>query len=133
MMLTGIIRTTGKAEIVKACVECIAYQITDLVDRMAQDAGVALAELRVDGGPTANAYLMQFQADMAQVEVSVPDIQEHSGFGAACAAGTNCGLYDAASLCSRMQRRCYTPRMSEASRRLCYAGWQHAVQQTLHH
>lgn len=93
-LLTGITRTTGRAEIVKAGVECIAYQITDLVLRMAQDAGLALAELRVDGGPTANGYLMQFQSDMAGVEVSVPDIQELSGFGAACAAGFASGLYN---------------------------------------
>lgn len=132
-LLTGITRTTGKAEIVKAGVECIAYQITDLVLRMAQDAGLALAELRADGGPTANRYLMQFQSDIAGVEVSVPDIQELSGFGAACAAGFACGLYDPDTVYAHMQRRSFTPAMPAAERDARYAGWQKAVRQALVH
>ncbi len=132
-LLTGITRTTGKAEIVKACLESIGYQITDLVLRMAQDAGLALAELRVDGGPTANSYLMQFQSDMARVEVSVPEIQELSGFGAACAAGFACGFYDPAVVHGQMRRHSYLPRMKQAERDARYAGWQSAVRQTLTH
>lgn len=132
-LLTGITRTTGKAELVKAGVECIGYQITDLVQRMAQDAGLLLAELRVDGGPTANTYLMQFQSDMAQVEVSVPEIQELSGFGAACAAGFSCGFYDPAIIHSQLRRHSYTPKMSTEERIGRYAGWQSAVRQALTH
>ena len=132
-LLTGITRTTGKAELVKAGVECIGYQITDLVRRMAQDAGLLLAELRVDGGPTANTYLMQFQSDMAQVEVSVPEIQELSGFGAACAAGFSCGFYDPAIIHSQLHRHSYTPKMSPEERSGRYAGWQSAVRQALTH
>lgn len=132
-LLTGITRTTGKAELVKAGVECIGYQITDLVQRMAQDAGLPLAELRVDGGPTANTYLMQFQSDMAQVEVSVPEIQELSGFGAACAAGFSCGFYDPAIIHSQLHRHSYTPKMSAEERSGRYAGWQSAVRQALTH
>ncbi len=132
-LLTGITRTTGRAEIVKAGVECIAYQITDLVLRMAQDAGLALAELRVDGGPTANGYLMQFQSDMAGVEVSVPDIQELSGFGAACAAGFASGLYNPGTVYDGMHRRSYTPKMTPQEHDARYAGWQKAVLQALLH
>ena len=132
-LLTGITRTTGRAEIVKAGVECIAYQITDLVLRMAQDAGLALAELRVDGGPTANGYLMQFQSDMAGVEVSVPDIQELSGFGAACAAGFASGLYNPGTVYDGMQRHSYTPKMTPQEHDARYAGWQKAVLQALLH
>lgn len=132
-LLTSITRTTGRAEIVKAGVECIAYQITDLVLRMAQDAGLALAELRVDGGPTANGYLMQFQSDMAGVEVSVPDIQELSGFGAACAAGFASGLYNPGTVYDGMQRRSYTPKMTPQEHDARYAGWQKAVLQALLH
>lgn len=130
-LLTGITRTTGKAEIVKAGLECIGYQITDLVDRMAHDAQVSLAELRVDGGPTANAYLMQFQSDIAQVVVSIPEIQELSGFGAACAAGFACGFYDPQRIHTRMQRKRYIPAMSPAERELRYNGWKRAVRQAL--
>lgn len=132
-LLTGVTRTTGRAEIVKACVDCIGYQITDLILRMAEDAGLAPAELRADGGPTANSYLMQFQSDMAQVEVSVPEIQELSGFGAACAAGFSCGFYDPAVVHSQMHRHSYTPRMEKTERDERYAGWQRAVRQALTH
>lgn len=131
-LLTGITRTTGKAEIVKACIECIAYQITDLVECMAQDAGLSLEELRVDGGPTANRYLMQFQADMARTRISIPNIQELSGFGAACAAGLSCGLYDEAVF-ERLERSDYTPAMAAEERESRYAGWQKAVRQALAH
>ena len=62
-------------EDVKTGLECIAYQITDLTLRMAQDANLPLSELHADGGPTANKYLMQFQSDIAQVTVSVSDVQ----------------------------------------------------------
>ncbi len=64
--IVGMTRTTGKAEVVRASVECIAYQITDIVKAMSEDAGVTVSELRVDGGPTRNAYLMQFQSDIAE-------------------------------------------------------------------
>ena len=93
-LLTGVSRTTGRNEIAKACLECIAYQITDLTDLVQQEAGIALDALRVDGGPTASEYLMQFQSDMAQLTVQVPNLQELSGMGAAYAAGIAAGLYD---------------------------------------
>ena len=85
--LTGITRTTGKAEIVRAGVECIAYQITDVVRAMEADAGARVNTLRVDGGPTKNGYLMQFQSDILGADVLVPDAEELSGIGAAYAAG----------------------------------------------
>ena len=56
--ISGMTRTTGKKEIVKAALECIAYQITDILKAMSQDAGIQIAELRVDGGPTGNQYLI---------------------------------------------------------------------------
>ena len=77
--ISGITRTTGKAEVVKAALDCIAYQITDLVRAMEQDTGLQIAELRVDGGPTRNAYLMQFQSDIANKRVNIPDAEELSG------------------------------------------------------
>ena len=132
-LLTGITRTTGRAELVKAGLECIAYQITDLTLRMAQDAGLPLSELRADGGPTANKYLMQFQSDIAQVTVSVPDVAELSGFGAACAAGFSCGLYDPETIFANMHRSCFTPEMDNTEREARYNGWQKAVRQALTH
>ena len=60
----GMTRTTGRAEFVKAADESIAYQIFDVINAMVEDSGAALAELRVDGGPTRDAYLMQFESDL---------------------------------------------------------------------
>ena len=132
-MLTGITRTTGKKEIVKACVECIGYQITDLVQLMRQETGRKVAELRVDGGPTGNDYLMQFQSDIADVMISIPEIQELSGMGAAYAAGIAAGIYNEEELFAQAKRTQYTPQMLENVRRNKYIGWQQAVQQVLTH
>ena len=120
-------------EDVKAGLKCIAYQITDLTLRMAQDAGLPLSELRADGGPTANKYLMQFQSDIAQVTVSVSDVAELSGFGAACAAGFSCGLYDPETIFANTHRSCFTPEMDNTEREARYNGWQKAVRQALTH
>lgn len=130
-VLTGITRTTGKAEIAKACLECIAYQITDLTELMGRDAGMALTQLRVDGGPTASEYLMQFQSDMSQAIVQVPDLQELSGMGAAYAAGIAVGLYNPNTVYDHIQFREYTPHMEKQRRDMLYQGWRKAVNQTL--
>ncbi len=132
-MLTGITRTTGKKEIVKACVECIGYQITDLVQLMRKETGRKVEELRADGGPTGNDYLMQFQSDIADVTVSIPEIQELSGMGAAYAAGIAAGIYDEEELFAQAKRTEYKPQMAEDVREAKYAGWQQAVQQVLTH
>ena len=93
-VIVGMSRTTGKNELVKAGLESIAYQVTDVVTAMARDAGVKLAELRADGGPTFNSYLMQFQSDMADVRICVPENEELSAIGAAYMAGISVGIYD---------------------------------------
>ena len=130
-LLTGVTRTTGRAEIARACLDCIAYQITDLVLLMGQDAGMAIRELRVDGGPTASEYLMQFQSDMAGVSVQVPDLQELSGMGAAYAAGIAAGIYDPDTVYDHVCRREYAPGMDAERKAALYQGWQSAVRQAL--
>lgn len=122
----GMTRTTGKAEIVRAGVECIAYQITDIVKAMSGDAGVKVEELRVDGGPTRNDYLMQFQSDMADAAVQVPDSEELSGIGPAYAAGLRLGMWDE-SIFGQLKRVKYEPGMENAVRDRKYAGWKAAV------
>ena len=92
--IVGMTRSTGKAEIVKAAEECIAYQITDLVLLMQQESGLPITEIRVDGGPTKDRYLMQFQSDMLSIPVAVPKNEELSGIGAAYAAGFALRLWD---------------------------------------
>ena len=130
-LLTGITRTTGRAEIVRACLDCIAYQITDLVLLMSLEADTPLDELRVDGGPTASTYLMQFQADIAGVTVRIPDLQELSGMGAAYAAGMAVGLYDQDRIYDHIQHRNYLTKMGTAKQDLLYHGWRDAVRRTL--
>lgn len=132
-MLTGITRLTGKKEIVRACVDCIAYQITDLIQLMRQMSGESIKELRVDGGPTGNAYLMQFQSDMTNAVVFVPEIQELSGMGAAYMAGISAGVYEEERIFEQLSRREYHPQMDAVQRENRYRGWQQAVGQALAH
>ncbi len=124
--LTGMSRATGKNEIVRAALDCIAYQITDIVEAMRRSAGGRIGELRVDGGPTRNAYLMQLQSDLLNIPVRVPDQEELSGMGAAYAAGMAAGMYDE-SVFSLLRRRDYTPAMEEKVRKARLAGWKDAV------
>ena len=126
-ILTGMTRTTKRPEIVRAGLDCIAYQITDVVKAMSSEAGVAIGELRVDGGPTKNKYLMQFQSDIANVTVQVPEAEELSGIGAAYAAGIASGIYEK-SVLNRMQRKEYNPQMEENRRNILSNGWENAVQ-----
>lgn len=128
-LFTGITRTTGRAEIAKACLDCIAYQITDLIEVMRQDSGIAVDLLRADGGPTASKYLMQFQSDIADVTVQVPDTQEMSGLGAAFAAGSAIGLYNLGEISARSVRKVYRPEMPSYERDSLYVGWRCAVRQ----
>lgn len=126
-IICGITRTTGQAEMVKAALECIAYQITDIVWVMSEDAGVELEELRVDGGPTKNGYLMQFQSDMLGIPVQVPDAEELSGIGAAYAAGLALGMYEKEKIFARMNRTRFDKKMSDEMQQEKYAGWKAAV------
>lgn len=129
--ISGISRTTGKAEIVKAALDCIGYQITDIVEVMGKDSGIEISELRVDGGPTRNPYLMQFQSDMAKVTVQIPAAEELSGIGAAYAAGLSAGVYEKEALFARMKRSRYEPKMDAEVRERKYQGWKEAVSKVL--
>lgn len=124
--LIGITRTTRRAEMVRAGLECITYQITDIIEAMRQDAQVEIKSLRVDGGPTRNAYLMQFQSDMTEAAVLVPDAEELSGIGAAYAAGLALKVYDD-KIFKKLQRKTYDPTMDKKLRDKKYAGWKKAV------
>ena len=130
-MYYGMTRLTGKAELVKAGLESSAYQITDVVLAMEEESGIPIGELRADGGPTRNRYLMQFQSDMAGIPVSVPPAEELSGIGAAYAAGIAMGIYDREQLFARMGRRTFRPAMDPGTRDMKYGGWKHAVAKVL--
>ncbi len=128
--IVGMTRTTGRAEIVRAGVECIAYQITDIVKAMSEDAGITVEELRVDGGPTKNTYLMQFQSDMAEADVRVPDSEELSGIGPAYAAGLALKIWDD-TIFDKLNRTAYEAKMTKEVRDKKYNGWKHAVKMVL--
>ena len=131
--LSGMTRVTGKAEIVRAALDCIAYQITDLIQAMEQDTGIPMKELRVDGGPTRNRYLMQFQSDISDKILKIPQAEELSGIGAAYMAGISAGLYREEDLFSLWEGSIFTPSMDEAVRRQKRDGWKKAVAGVLNH
>ncbi|CAB1243096.1 Glycerol kinase [Ruminococcaceae bacterium BL-6] len=132
-LFTGITRKTGRAELVKAGVDCIAYQVADIVNLMRSESGLSIRELRVDGGPTESDYLMQFQSDILGIPVMVPQLQELSGMGAAYAAGIAAGLYDGRAVFSNGKRREYRRKMEEQKSAELYKGWKRAVRLALSH
>ncbi len=125
--ISGITRTTGKAEIVRAALDCIAYQITDIVRAMEKASKITISELRVDGGATKNSYLMQFQSNMLHIPVSVPEEEELSGIGAAYTAGLSAGIYDR-GVFDRMKRKDFQSQMEQKDAERCYEGWKRAVE-----
>ena len=125
-LLCGITRTTRREEIVRAAVESIAYQIQDIVETFVRDAGKSVMELRVDGGPTRNAYLMQFQSDILNTKVSVSEAEEMSGIGVAYAAGIALGIYEK-HVAEKIGRKIYEAEMEETLRDKKKNGWKEAV------
>ncbi|MCD8125643.1 MAG: glycerol kinase GlpK [Lachnospiraceae bacterium] len=125
-LLCGLSRTTGRAEIARAALESIAYQVTDVLEVLRRDADLPLETLRVDGGPTRNAALMQFQSDLAGLRLEVPRAEELSGLGAGYLAGLSLGFYDR-DIFEHMERQSYEPSMEQAVRDEKYAGWKRAV------
>ena len=126
-LISGMTRLTGRAELVRAALDCIACQIHDVVAAMEKDTGIRVPVLRVDGGPTRNGYLMQFQSDMLNAAVSRPDAEELSGIGAAYMAGISAGLYTE-HVFDVLNYRDFTPAMDETRRARRLADWSHAVQ-----
>lgn len=128
--IVGMTRNTGKTEIVRAAEECIGYQIADLVLLMQEASGLPVKELRVDGGPTKDKFLMQFQSDLLNIPIAVPKNEELSGIGAAYAAGFALGFWDQ-SVYEKESRTRYTPQMDAETRARKYGGWKAAVQSVL--
>ncbi|HVD30427.1 MAG TPA: glycerol kinase GlpK [Methylomirabilota bacterium] len=130
-LLIGIERGTTRAHLARATLESIAYQTRDLIEAM-RGAGQPIEVLRVDGGGTANRFLMQFQADIAGIPVEVAAIRETTALGAAFLAGLATGVWKTAA--DLRQRRAvtarYEPHMSADERDALYAGWLRAVERS---
>jgi glycerol kinase len=133
--ISGIHGGTTKAQIVRAGLEAIAYQVKDLLDLMAKKAGISLLEIRVDGGPTRNHFLMQFQSDMLNAPITVSDIEEASALGAALAGGLGVGLWKDLKELEALytNHKKLGPYMNINERESLYLGWKNAVETVLFH
>ncbi len=129
--ITGLTRGSGRAEIVRAALEAIAFQVRDVLEAMEKDAGSKIELLRVDGGATANDLLMQFQADLLGIPVDRPVVAETTAAGAAYLAGLAVGLYPGIDQLTRLRRseRVFEPRIEAAEAESLHADWLHAVAQ----
>jgi glycerol kinase len=131
--ISGMPRSTRKAHVVRAALEAIAYQVKDLIDLMTTGSGISLAELRVDGGPTRNGFLMQFQADMLTSRIVRTDVEEVSALGATLMAGLTVGMWKDADELSSLRKvdKVFTPSMDAQKRDRYFRGWRHAVEKVL--
>lgn len=132
-IITGITRGTTREHIVRAAIESIAYQVSDLVEAMRRDAGIKITRLAVDGGASKNNFLMQFQSDILNVSTVRPKIIETTASGAAYLAGLTAGLWkNIDEIRSTLKEGgVFTPNMSESEREQLLNGWKKAVRQTV--
>lgn len=128
-LICGMTRGTSKAHVVRAALEAIAYQVKDLIDLMTGGARIKLKELRVDGGPVKNKFLMQFQADVLNATINRSDIEEASALGVMLACGLALGVYKnlAEITLLRSNNDFITGNMPSDKVTALYDGWKEAV------
>ncbi len=132
-LIGGLTRFAGKGQIARAALEATAFQTREVLDAMVEDTGIAVRELRTDGGMVVNELLMQFQADILDVPVVRPRVTETTALGAAYAAGLATGVWAGTDDLVRnwsVDRR-WTPAMAPERRDRLYAGWRKAVGRSL--
>lgn len=129
-MLIGITRGTKRSHIIRACMEAIAYQSKDLLDAIQADVGAEFSELRVDGGASANEFLMQFQADIIGKPVCRPVVRETTALGAAYLAGLAVQFWNSLEELKALGKidKVYQPQMDEKTRAKLLRGWHRAVE-----
>lgn len=132
-VISGLTYSANKNHLVRAALESMAYQDEDILSIMKEESGVPDLEIRVDGGPTRNRFLMQFQADIACVRVLVKEIEEVSALGAAYMAGLSCGFWEDLEQIRSLPGNVvlYEPSMDEETRARLIQGWKKAVERTL--
>lgn len=125
----GLSRGTNRAHFVRATLESLAYQSLDVIRAMEEDAKITVTSLRVDGGASANDFLLQFQSDILNGEIIRPKVAETTALGAAYLAGLAVGYYqNVEEIQSNWQRdREFTPQFEEEKRNRLYAGWKDCV------
>ncbi len=131
--IVGMTRGTNKNHIIRATLESIAYQTKDIIDAMAEDSGLSLTALKVDGGATVNNFLMQFQADLLNVHVDRPVVTETTALGAAYLAGLAVGFWSstAAIADNLVIEKRFSPELDEVTRERLYSGWKKAVSRAM--
>jgi glycerol kinase len=126
--ILGITQGVTDKHIIKATLESIAYRTKDVLDAMAKDSGIELKELNVDGGASANNYLMQFQSDILNTRVTRPQIIETTALGVALLAGLAIGMWKFDEIPKlRKTNEVFSPSMDKPVRDKKYKGWLKAV------
>lgn len=127
--IVGLTRGTTREHLVRATVESLAYQVTDVLEAMEAESGIPLKSLKVDGGACVNNFLMQFQADILQAEVVRPSCIETTALGAAYLAGIAVGYWKGKEEVREnwAMERTFLPEMEEAYRQKLWKGWKKAV------
>ncbi|MCL2323783.1 MAG: glycerol kinase GlpK [Oscillospiraceae bacterium] len=131
--ILGLTRGVEKEHFIRATLESLAYQSADVVKAMEQDAGVSIKQIRVDGGACANNFLMQFQADILDVDVIRPSIIESTALGAVYLAGLCVGYFkDKDEIAKNVSvDKVFKPNMDDEKRKKLVAGWNEAVKRAL--
>lgn len=131
-IITGLTRGSGRAHIVRATLESIAYQVFDVLHAMERDLNIDVTALNVDGGASANDFLMQFQADILFAAVKRPSIIETTALGAAYLAGLTVGYWHSREQIAELAGSfdTFSPNINEAKRRELLLGWEEAVART---
>ena len=131
--VSGMTLATTRAHFLRAALESIAYQVNDLVQAMVRQAGVALKEMRVDGGPTKNSFLMQLQADCLRVPINCSDVEEASALGAVVMAGLHQGVWSDFDEVQQLRKSKWTkqPQDNEEQINLWVGGWHKAIEQMM--
>ncbi len=132
--IVGLTRGTEKEHFIRATLESIAYQSNDVIKAMVIDSGVDVKQLRVDGGACANNFLMQFQADIMEVDVCRPEVIESTALGAVYLAGLAIGYYkDKEEIAKKVSKvKEFKPNMDKEKRDKLVRGWNKAVKQAMH-
>lgn len=127
--IVGLTRGSNKNHIIRATLESIAYQTRDVLDAMQEDSGIKLSTLKVDGGATANNFLMQFQADILGSEVARPVVTETTALGAAYLAGLAVGFWSSRDEIKNNWAvdRLFKNELEEEKKEELYAGWKKAI------
>lgn len=129
----GLTRGTSKEQIVRAALESLAYQTNDVLCAMQEDSNMQIEKLQVDGGASANSFLLQFQSDITKTQVIRPVIFETTALGAAYLAGLACGFWkDQEEIRKYFQvSACFTPKMDTQTRETNLTKWKKAIHAVL--